>query len=99
MAHHHHEIEVEHYVFRPATRTKLFILLGAGVLLLALGLILAMSGGHEEGGHAMTQSQELVASTDVSATPQEHATEAHAEAEAGHHPKGWLERLKTSLWM
>jgi hypothetical protein len=99
MAHHHHEIEVEQYVFRPATRTKLFILLGAGILLLALGLILAMSGGgHEEGGHAMTQSSELVASTDATATPQEHAAES-TEAAAEHHGKGWMERLKTSLWM
>jgi hypothetical protein len=99
MAHHHHEIEVEQYVFRPATRTKLFILLASGIVLLVAGILIAMyGGGHEEGGHTMTQSQELVASADASATPQEHAAESHETA--GGPTKGhWLERLKTSLWM
>jgi hypothetical protein len=102
--HHHHEIAAEQYVFRSETRNKLFILLGVGVLLFVIGLFLAMnSGGHEAAGHgdghAMIQSDQLVASADASATPQEeHPAETH-EGEEGGHGKSWVTRLKTSLWM
>jgi hypothetical protein len=104
MAHHHHEIVVEQYVFKPAARTKLFILLGVGVLLLAIGSLLNRgSASHGEANeHASVNTHELVASTDAAVTPQDHADQHVAEThegEEGGHGKSWLTRLKTSLWM
>lgn len=98
---HHVEVIEEHYEFKPATKTKLYILLGVGIALFALGLILAMSGGgHEEhgGGHASVASSELVAS----AQQHEAAGAGHEEAAAAgeHHENPvWLKRLYSTLWM
>lgn len=36
----------EQYIFKPATKNKLLILLGIGVVFTILGLIISMSGGH-----------------------------------------------------
>jgi hypothetical protein len=94
-----HQVVVteEHYVFKPETRKKLFILLIVGAVLFALGLVLAISvpAHHEEtkGGHAALQSSELVASV-----------QQHAAASEGHAPghvetPGWKKRLFSSLWM
>ena len=94
-----HQVVVteEHYVFKPETRKKLFILLIVGVVLFALGLVLAISvpAHHEatEGGHAALQNNELVASV-----------QQHAAASEGHAPghvetPGWKKRLFSSLWM
>ena len=94
-----HQVVVteEHYVFKPATRQKLFILLGVGLGLFILGLVLAMSGGghHEEGGgHAAVNSTELVASV------QQHAAASEGHGNAHHEEtKPWLKRLYSSLWM
>lgn len=95
-----HQVVVteERYVFRPETKRKLYILLGAGILLFAIGLILAMSGGgHEEhgGGHGSLGSKELVAS----AQPHEAASEGHHAAEHHAPTAPWLKRLFTTLWM
>lgn len=94
-----HQVVVtdENYIFRSQTRTKLFILLGAGVLLFVIGLLFAMNdhGGDDHGAHgAVSTSQELLASTQQ----EQHATEAHGEAEH-HETATWLKRLKTTLWM
>lgn len=101
MAHSPVTVADEQYIFRPETRTKLFILLGAGIALFVLGLVLSMSGGghdaHSE-GHAMVQTEKLTASTE--ATPQEHAEEKHETAAGEHHETAhWLKRLYTTLWM
>src|SRR5688572_22381323 len=94
-----HQVVVteEHYVFKPATRQKLFILLAVGAALFILGLVLAMSGGghHEEGGgHAAINSTELVASV------QQHGAASEGHGAAEHHETApWLKRLYSSLWM
>jgi hypothetical protein len=100
----HLTVADEQYVFRPETRRKLFILLGAGVALFILGLILAMnSGGHEAAGHGdahgMVNTENLVASTEATAAAGDQEHEHAAAAGEGHHGKGWKERLYTSLWM
>lgn len=94
-----HQVVVteESYIFRSATKTKLFILLGVGVLLFVIGLIMAMNDGgdaHHGDAHGSLQSQELLAST-----AQEHGATAKAE-EGGHHEsEPWVKKLKTTLWM
>lgn len=94
-----HNITVadEQYVFRNETRNRLFILLGFGVFLFAVGLFLAMRGGSNEGhdgGHAAVTGSELVASA------QPHVS-AEADTHEGEHEGSphWLKRLKTTLWM
>ena len=97
----HVTIPDERYVFRSETRNRLFILLGVGIVLFIGGILLDMKyppgeAGHGE-GHAMVQTENLVASTDVAAVDQEHHAEA---AEAEHHGSAhWLKRLYASLWM
>ena len=102
-----HQITVadEQYEFKSATRSKLYYLLGLGVLLLAIGLFFASrSGGHENGhgeGHASVESSKLVASA---TQDQGHESQASSEEDlkaesAEHHAKGWKERLFASLWM
>ncbi|WP_276370343.1 quinol:cytochrome C oxidoreductase [Chryseolinea sp. H1M3-3] len=95
-----HQVVVteEHYVFKPATKKNLYIVLGIGVGLFILGLVLAISGGghHEggDGGHAAVQSSELVASV------QQHAAASEGHATATHHEtEPWVKRLYSSLWM
>ncbi|MBK5279234.1 MAG: quinol:cytochrome C oxidoreductase [Bacteroidia bacterium] len=87
----------EKYIFKPETKRKLFILGAVGILLFALGVFMAMSGGgHEaEGSQAAVElSKNLVATSD-------HAAAAEGpEAEAGEHHGSpiWLKRIYTSLW-
>ncbi len=88
----------EIYIFKPETKRKLFILGGVGILLFALGVFMAKSGGeHEAGGHASIEiTKNLVASADHAAAA-EHQAEAGAAAE--HHGSPvWLKRIYTSLW-
>lgn len=99
MAHHQVEVTEERYEFKSATKTKLYILLAAGVLLFILGIFTAMSGGgHDEhgGAHhgAAAAAQHMVASSD-------HGAAAHDGHEAaGHHESApWLKKLYTTLWM
>ncbi len=91
-----HEVSDERYIFKPETRSKLFMLLGAGVLLFAIGVYMAMSVSHEEGGateHAATSiSKDLIASLDAHAASEEVAAEHHGSAP-------WLKRIYTTLWM
>ena len=95
-----HQVVVteEHYVFKPETKKKLFILLIVGAVLFALGLVLAISvpAHHEEtkGGHAALQNSELVASV------QQHAAASEGHGAAEHHETApWKKRLFSSLWM
>jgi hypothetical protein len=104
---HHTIVADEQYVFRSETRSKLFWVLGAGILLFAIGLAIAFfskpEGGHGEGGHASVDQSQLVASVDQG--PQENDTETsaeedHAETSVAHHETApWLKKLYTSLWM
>jgi hypothetical protein len=95
-----HQVVVteEHYIFKPETKKKLFLLLIVGAVLFALGLVLAISvpAHHEEtkGGHAALQNSELVASV------QQHAAASEGHGAAEHHETApWKKRLFSSLWM
>jgi hypothetical protein len=107
---HHITVADEQYEFKSATRNKLFMLLGAGVLIFVIGLAMAMRGGSEApaehgGAHASVNNQELVASAQEHASTDQAGEEAHVEGKEGHameghhETKGWRERLYTSLWM
>lgn len=82
----------EQYVFKPAAKQKLFILLGAGILLFVIGIFMAMNSGHHEEKEEASAgiTKELVASTEPAA----------AGSGEAHHPatKVWLKRIYTSLW-
>lgn len=94
---HHIEVTEERYVFKSAARTNILIILGIGVILFAIGLLMAInqpSGGHAEEGHASIEATSLVASTEP-AEHQEHAAGGHE----AHGSPTWLKRLFTSLWM
>jgi hypothetical protein len=96
-----HQVVVteESYIFRAATKTKIFILLGVGIFLFVVGLVLAMNDGggdHHGDAHGSLQTQELLAS----AQPEQHGAVKEGQAEGGHHESApWLKRLKTTLWM
>lgn len=87
----------EKYIFKPQTKQKLIILIIVGLVLFAIGVFMAQSGGHHEAAekHASTEiAKELLASTE----PAQHG-DAHAAAAEGHHGSAtWLKRIYTSLW-
>jgi len=96
---HHITVEAEQYTFKPETKRTLLILIGVGLLVFALGVVLAMNNGHgehEAAGHASAEiSQKLVASAESISS-----TEPVAEAHGEHHESPtWLKRIYTSLWM
>jgi hypothetical protein len=85
----------EKYIFKPATKQKLYILIGVGLFLFAIGVFLAQRGGHHEGveKHA---SEEIAKNLLASAEPAQHG---EAPAESAHHGSAiWLKRIYTSLW-
>ncbi len=85
----------EKYIFKPATKQKLYILIALGLFLFVIGVFLAQRSGHHEGAekHASIEiAKTLVASSE----PAKHG-EAHA-AEAHHGSAIWLKRIYTSLW-
>jgi hypothetical protein len=85
----------EKYIFKPATKHKLFILIGVGLLLFAVGVFMAKNGGHHEGAEKHA-SQEIAKSLVASTEPTEHAASA---VEGGHHGSAtWLKKIYTSLW-
>jgi hypothetical protein len=85
----------EKYIFKPATKQKLFILIGVGLLLFAVGVFMAKNGGHHEGAEKHA-SQEIAKSLVASTEPTAHAASA---VEGGHHGSAtWLKRIYTSLW-
>jgi hypothetical protein len=82
----------EKYIFKPATKQKLFILIGIGLLLFAVGVFMAKNGGHHEGAEKHA-SQEIAKSLVASTEPAEHV------ASTEHHGSPvWLKRIYTSLW-
>ena len=90
----------EKYIFKPATKQKLFILIGVGLLLFVIGVFMAMNSGHHEGveKHA---SEAVAKSLLASAEPVQHGEvhDAHAGAAEEHHGSPtWLKRIYTSLW-
>jgi len=68
----------EKYIFKPATKQKLFILIGVGLLLFAVGVFMAKNGGHHEGAEKHA-SQEIAKSLVASTEPTEHAASAVAQ--------------------
>lgn len=81
MAHHHIEVREELYEFKPATRSKLYILLVVGVVLAAIGLFTAGDGSHEAdhgGGHAALSTGEMVAVVQEAAQGNEATSAEHA---------------------
>lgn len=90
-------IAEEKYIFKPETQRKIFILGAVGLLLFALGVFLAMRGGHED--HEKKASTEISKSLTASVAPQEGHEEHQAEAKAEHHGSAiWLKRIYASLW-
>jgi hypothetical protein len=90
MAHHHVEVKEELYEFKPATRSKLYILLVVGIALAALGLFTAGDGSeHAEGGHGGGHSSVVAKDKMVASIAQEPAQEptqpsSQQEAAQGH---------------
>jgi hypothetical protein len=87
------EVQEERFVFTSAAKTRILVVGIVGVVLFAIGVFMAMSGGsHEEGGHASAAAtDQLVASV------QQHAEAAAPEGE--HHGSAtWLKRIYASLW-
>jgi hypothetical protein len=86
-------VQEERFEFTSSAKTKIYLLGITGLVLFAIGVFMAMSGGgHEEGGHASAAATEqMVASLD------QHA-EAAAEEGAHQGTPTWLKRIYTSLW-
>jgi hypothetical protein len=84
----------EQYIFKPETKSKIFILLGVGIFLFAVGVFMAMNAGDHgaDGEHHASRevAKELVASTEPAATGE--------EAGAHHGSPIWLKKIYTSLW-
>lgn len=108
---HHHNTSVnldEKFVFSAEIKKKLFMLIGAGVILVIIGIFLAMNSGHHA-EHADATSAVLVAdahSSDAHAAEapahgEAHGSEAHAAEghHGGHDAKPtWALRLIKDLW-
>ena len=64
-----HEVSDERYIFKPETRSKLFMLLGAGIFLFAVGVYMAMSAASSLGaGTAMLATRSLLMAADACST-------------------------------
>src|SRR6267142_5979077 len=86
----------EKYEFKGATKTKLVILAVVGVVLFAIGVLLAMRTGHEEHEPAAKVSVEVT--KNLVATNEPAASEAHPEGEHAE-TATWIKRIFASLWM
>lgn len=91
-----HPIADEKYEFKSGTRSKLFMLFGAGLLLFVVGVFMAMSGGSEEEHGKAHASTEISKSLLASVQP---AEGGHAEGGEHQATATWLKRIFTSLWM
>jgi hypothetical protein len=91
----HSTIVEEKFIFTDDAKKKIFMLLGAGILVFVIGLFLAKSGGHDDhgSGHGSIVSHQLVASADEVAASDGQAAGDH------HETAPWLKRLYTTLWM
>ena len=89
----------ERFSFTASAKKTLMIVGVIGIVLLVIGTISSMSGGHaEEGEHAIntiTSQADLTASLEEG--PEHAAEEAHAGEHHGSAP--WLKRLFTNLWI
>ncbi|MEQ8476824.1 quinol:cytochrome C oxidoreductase [Fulvivirga sp.] len=89
----------ERFSFTASAKKTLMIVGVIGIVLLVVGTISSMSGGHaEEGEHAINT---ITSQTDLTASleegPEHAAEEAHG---GGHHGSApWLKRLFTNLWI
>lgn len=92
--HESHTISEERFQFSAGAKRWIIIVGLIGVLFFALGIFMASSGGgHAEGHGAISGSNELVASTEVTPTPAE-----GEETGAAHHGPTLMTRITTSLW-
>ena len=85
----------EKYVFTSKAKRNLLIILVAGVVFTAIGIMMNMGGGHETeaGQHAsVAAADNLVASTEMVASDA-------AEGGDHHETATWLKRVYTSLWI
>ncbi len=86
----------EKYEFKAETKKKLVILAVVGVVLFALGVLLAMRSG---GGHeAPPEKASLEVAKNLVATTEPVAAEEPAEGEH-HETATWIKRIYASLWM
>jgi hypothetical protein len=89
----------ERFSFTASAKKTLMIVGVIGIVLLVVGTISSMSGGHaEEGEHAINT---ITSQTDLTASleegPEHAAEEVHG---GGHHGSApWLKRLFTNLWI
>jgi hypothetical protein len=97
----HSIVADEQYVFRTETRNRLFMLMGAGILLFVLGLFSAIS---QEGKTAASEEHHTptaVHNEQVQTHDEHHDAAATKHEGAGDHAetKTWLKRIYTTLWM
>lgn len=88
----------ERFSFTASAKKTIMIIGLIGIVLLVIGTISSMSGGHaEEGEHATNNLTEHVESTDQ---PTHGEAEAHEAGEEGHHGSAtWLKRIYSNLWV
>jgi hypothetical protein len=90
----------ERFSFTASAKKTLMIIGVIGIVLLVIGTMSSMSGGHaEEGEHAinnLTSQSDLLASADE---PVHSEAEAHGAAEEHHGSAPWLKRLFNNLWI
>jgi len=109
MAHHNISVNLdEKFDFSAGIKKKLFMLIGAGVLLLIIGVIMAMNSGHHgEEHHATAVNTELRANASEHTDAVHETAAEHADVKSGdveHHEEGahhkplWAVRLIKDLW-
>jgi len=87
MAHHNTSVNLdEKFVFSAEIKKKLFMLIGAGVILLLIGIFWAKNSGHHHEEHGASASHEAVstATHEAATTGDHHEGTAHVE-EGTHH--------------
>ncbi len=86
----------ERYTFTAGAKKTLMIVGVIGLVVMVIGIVTSMSGGHhEEGEHAINQ---LTSQTDLVASLEE-AGDDHAEAGEHHGSAPWLKRVFANLWI
>ncbi len=97
----------EIYELKSATTRKIFMLMGAGVIALILGIVMNLGSGEDHGHgdaeHAKVEHADSgVGAHDVASADGEEAAHGEVEeAHAGHHAAKpfWLRRLIANLWL
>lgn len=89
------EVQEERFVFTSGARTKIIALGITGLVLFAIGVFMAMSGG----GHGEAKEHASAAPTEQLVASLDQHAEAEAGAEGEHHGSApWLKRIYASLW-